>query len=116
MQILLAFLIGGALCAVAQLILDLAKLQPAYVMVMFVSLGAAASALGWYSPLVKLAGAGATIPLSGFGHSLVQGVAEDVMKRGAVGLLTGGLTATSLGISAAVLFAWLMSVIFNPRG
>lgn len=116
MELLLAFLVGGVWCALAQLVLDLSKAQPAHVMVLFVVLGAAASGLGWYGPLVERAGAGASIPLTGFGHTLVQGMAEDVARKGAMGLLTGGLRATSLGLSAAIFFAWLMSVIFNPRG
>lgn len=116
MQVLLAFLVGGALCALAQLILDLTRVQPAHIMVLFVVLGAVTSGLGLYGPLVQAAGAGASIPLAGFGHALVQGVAEDVAQKGALGFLTGGLRAASLGLSAAVIFAWLMSVLFNPRG
>jgi stage V sporulation protein AE len=104
------------MCALAQLVLDLAKIQPAHVMVLFVVLGAVTSSLGLYGPLVQRAGAGASIPLAGFGHTLVQGIAEDVAQKGVVGLLTGGLRATALGLSAAILFAWLMSVLFNPRG
>lgn len=116
MQVLVAFLVGGALCATAQLILDITKVQPAHVMVLFVVLGAVLSGLGLYGPLVQTAGAGASIPLAGFGHVLVQGIAEDVTHRGAVGLLTGGFRAASLALSAAVFFAWLMSLLFNPRG
>jgi len=115
-QVLVAFLVGGCLCALAQLVLDIAKLQPAHVMVLFVTLGAVASGLGLYGSLVRVAGAGASIPLAGFGHVLVQGIAEDVATRGAIGLLTGGFRAASLALSAAVFFAWLMSVLFNPRG
>lgn len=116
MQVLVAFLAGGMLCALAQLVLDLGRLQPAHVMVLFVVLGSVTSGLGWYGALVRWAGAGASLPLAGFGHLLVQGIAEDVAARGAVGLLTGGFRAASLGLSAAVFFAWLMSVLFNPRG
>lgn len=116
MQVLVAFLVGGVLCALAQLVLDIAKIQPAHVMVLFVILGAVASGLGLYGPLVQTAGAGASIPLSGFGHVLVQGMAQDVAQKGAVGLMTGGLRAASLALTAAVFFAWLMSVLFNPRG
>jgi len=115
-KVLVAFLVGGALCVLAQLILDLSKVQPAHVMVLFVILGAVASGLGLYGPLVQKAGAGASIPLAGFGHTLVQGIAEDVAQKGLMGLFTGGLRAASLGLSVAVIFAWLMSVLFNPRG
>lgn len=111
-----AFLVGGALCLVAQLVLDLFQLNPAHVMVMFVSLGAIASGLGLYEPLVRLAGAGATVPLPGFGHSLVQGIMRDVGSKGWLGLFTGGFTASAIGLSVAVVFGWLMAVLFNPKG
>lgn len=111
-----AFLVGGALCTVAQLVLDLAQLNPAHVMVLFVSLGAVASGLGLYEPLVRLAGAGATVPLPGFGHSLVQGIMKDIGSKGWLGLFTGGFTATATGLSVAVVFGWLMAVLFNPKG
>jgi stage V sporulation protein AE len=111
-----AFVIGGALCAVAQLVVDLTPLTPAHTMVLFVSLGAVAAGLGVYEPMVKLAGAGATVPLPGFGYALVKGILKETAAKGALGLLTGGLTATSLGITAAVLFGYLMAVVFNPKG
>ncbi len=115
MNYLLAFVIGGLLCTVAQLVMDLSKLPPGHVMVLFVSLGAIASGLGLYAPLIKLAGAGATIPLPSFGHSLVQGIVEDMGHNGWSGLLTGGLRATSMGVSSAVLFGLLAAVFFNPK-
>lgn len=111
-----AFLIGGALCLVAQLVMDLAQLNPAHVMVLFVSLGAVVSGLGLYEPLVRFAGAGATVPLPGFGHSLVQGIIKDIGSKGWLGLFTGGFTASAIGLSVAVVFGWLMSVLFNPKG
>ncbi|MGE5560061.1 MAG: stage V sporulation protein AE [Chloroflexota bacterium] len=116
MAIVKAFLVGGALCLVAQLVLDLAQLNPAHVMVLFVSLGAIVSGVGLYEPLVRFAGAGATVPLPGFGHSLVQGIMKDVSSKGWLGLFTGGLTATAIGLSVAVVFGWTMSVLFNPKG
>lgn len=111
-----AFLIGGGLCVLAQLVMDLTQLNPAYVMVLFVSLGAVASGLGLYEPLVKFAGAGATVPLPGFGHSLVQGILREAEHKDWLGLFTGGFTAASVGLSVAVIFGWLFAVVFNPRG
>ena len=111
-----AFLIGGLICVVAQLTLDLLKLNPAHVMVLFVCLGAVVSALGWYDPLAELGGAGATVPLPGFGHSLYQGIVKDVAELGPVGLLTGGLKATSLGITVAIVAGVLIAAVFNPKG
>ncbi len=104
------------MCALAQLVLDLGKLTPAVVMVLFVVLGALASGLGVYAPLVKFAGAGALVPLPGFGHALVQGVLEDVRAQGFLGIFTGGLRATAAGLKAGIVFGFLMAVIFRPRG
>lgn len=111
-----AFLVGGLLCVLAQLVVDIAKIPPATTMVLFVSLGAVASGLGLYDPLVKLGGAGAMVPLTGFGHVLVQGIIVDVSRHGLVGLLGGGLEAAAMGITAAVLFGYLTAVLFNPKG
>ncbi|HHW17959.1 MAG TPA: stage V sporulation protein AE [Firmicutes bacterium] len=111
-----AFVVGGVLCAIAQFILDITKVNPALIMVSFVSAGAILSGLGIYGPLVKLGGAGATIPLTGFGHTLVTGMLEDAAKMGWFGLLTGGLRAASSGLTAAILFGYLMAVLFNPKG
>ena len=116
MNYLWAFVVGGLLCVAAQLLLDLTKLTPAHVMVIFVMLGAAAGGLGLYGPLIKLAGAGATVPLPGFGYALVQGVTEDLDKFGPVGLLSGGFRATATGLGAAVVFGYLVAVLFNPKG
>ncbi len=116
MTLLKAFVVGGALCALAQLILDLTKANPAMVMVSAVSLGAILSGMGLYAPLVRLGGAGATIPLPGFGHSLVTGMTEDIMRIGWFGILTGGLRAAASGITAAILFGYLMAILFNPKG
>jgi len=113
---LLAFAVGGAICVAAQLVLDLTKLTPAHIMVLFVSLGAVVSGLGLYGPLVKIGGAGATVPLTGFGHALVQGMLEDVRQFGILGLFSGGLRATAVGITSAVVFGYLMAILFNPKG
>ncbi|MGI6162416.1 MAG: stage V sporulation protein AE [Bacillota bacterium] len=116
MDYIKAFIVGGILCAIAQLAMDLTKTNPAIVMVSAVSLGAVLSGLGLYAPLVKLGGAGATIPLPGFGHTLVTGMLEDAAKIGPFGILTGGLRATSSGLLTAILFGYLMAVLFNPKG
>lgn len=111
-----SFLVGGAICVVAQLVLDLTKINPAHVMVLFVCLGAVISGLGLYAPLVQIGGTGATVPLTGFGHALFQGIAKDVAAEGPVGLLTGGLRATSLGLAVAVVSGAVVAIVFNPKG
>lgn len=116
MEFFWAFVVGGLLCVAAQLVLDLSRITPAHVMVLFVSLGAVASGLGLYDPLVRLGGAGAIVPLPAFGHALVQGIIREFGQVGPMGLLTGGLTAVSLGLTVAVVSGLLMAVIFSPRG
>ncbi len=116
MEFVWAFLLGGALCVAAQLVSDLTPLTPAHTMVLFVVLGAVAAGLGLYDPLVKAAGAGASVPLPGFGNVLVQGVFKEVGKHGAAGLMTGGLTAAAAGITMAVVFAVLAALVARPRG
>lgn len=113
---LMAFLVGGLICVVGQLLMDLTPLTPAHVLVIFVVSGGILSGIGIYQPLVDLAGAGATIPLLGFGHTLVSGTIEEVTKLGIIGVFTGALKATAAGIMAAVVFGFLMAVIFNPKG
>lgn len=115
MEYLLAFLVGGAICAVGQLLMDLTPLTPAHVLVLFVSLGAFLSGLGIYEKLVKIGGAGATIPLTGFGYSLVSGIFEEIDAKGAVGILSGVFKNTSMGIAAAIFFGFLMALLFNPK-
>jgi len=116
MQYVWAFVVGGALCVAAQLILDLTKLTQAHVMVLFVSLGAVVSGLGWYKPLVELGSAGATVPLPGFGHALVEGITKEVGKSGVMGLFSGGLTATALGLTVAIVAGYGIALLFNPKG
>lgn len=113
-----AFLVGGAICVIGQLLMDLTKpsFTPAHVLVTFVSGGAILGALGVYGPLVRIGGAGASIPLSGFGYSLAKGAMEAVQKRGLMGAFSGGVEATAVGIAAAVFFGYLMSVAFKPKG
>lgn len=116
MQYLMAFLVGGAICAVGQLLMDLTSLTSAHILVLFVSVGAVLSGLGIYEELVELGGAGATIPLTGFGHAIVSGVFEEIEAKGAVGILSGVFKNTSMGLAAAVFFGFVMSILFNPKG
>ena len=115
MEYLKAFIIGGILCAIGQVFIDKTKLTPARILVGFVVGGVILSALGFYEPLVKFAGAGATVPLSGFGHSLAKGVRSAVIDKGFLGIFTGGLSATAGGISAAIVFGFLIALFFKPK-
>ncbi len=110
-----AFWVGGLICVVGQLLLSLTNMTPARILVTFVTAGCILTALGLYGPLVEYAGAGATVPLTGFGYSLAKGVIEQVAQKGAIGIFTGGVMATAAGITAAVLFGYLVSVLFNPK-
>ena len=114
MDYLNAFLCGGILCAIGQILIDKTKLTPARILTGYVVAGVLLSALGLYQPLVDWGGAGATVPLTGFGHSLAKGVAKAVAEKGWLGVFTGGLTATAGGIAAAVVFGVLMALIFKP--
>lgn len=114
-DLLKAFLVGGALCAIGQVLIDKTKLTPARILTGYVVTGVLLGALGIYEPLVRWAGAGATVPLLGFGNTLAQGVKTAVAKQGLLGVFTGGLTASAGGIAAAVCFALLMALIFKPR-
>ena len=109
-----AFLCGGILCAIGQIFIDKTKLTPARILVGYVVAGVILGGLGLYEPLVKWGGAGATVPLTGFGYTLVKGVKEAVLQDGWLGILTGGLTATAGGISAAVIFGFLAAMLFKP--
>ena len=108
-----AFIIGGALCVVGQVLIDYTKLTPARILVTYVVSGVFLTALGCYGPLVDFGGAGATVPLTGFGYSLANGVVDAVNQYGFIGAFCGGLTATASGITAAILFGFLMSLIFK---
>lgn len=114
MDYLYAFLCGGVLCAAGQVLIDKTKLTPARILTGYVVLGVLLSALGLYQPLVDLSGAGATVPLTGFGHALAKGVRKAVGEKGWLGIFTGGLTATAGGIAAAVVFGVLMALVFKP--
>ena len=110
-----AFLIGGILCAVGQLFIDYTKLTPARILTAYVVAGVILSALGFYEPLVKFAGEGASVPLTGFGHLLADGVRKAINEKGALGILTGGLTASAGGITAALLAGLTAALIFKRR-
>ena len=110
-----AFVIGGLFCVVGQLLIDLTKLTPARILVIYVVSGTVLTVLGLYQPLVELAGCGATVPLTGFGYSLGKGVIEGFDTKGLLGAFTGGLTATSGGITAAIFFGFLVSLIFKTK-
>ncbi len=112
---LYAFLVGGIICAVAQILIDKTALTPARILVGCVVLGVFLSAIGLYEPLVELAGAGARVPLTGFGHTLCRGVKEAIDREGAIGILKGGISATSAGITAAMFFSLLASVLFKGK-
>ncbi len=110
-----AFLVGGAICAIGEVLVLKTQLTPARILVGCIVLGVILSAVGLYGPLAEFAGAGATVPLTGFGHALVTGVRHAVDEIGFMGVFTGGLTATSAGISAAVFFGALMAMLFKPK-
>lgn len=110
-----AFLVGGAICAIGEALVLRTKLTPARILVGYIVTGVALSALGLYGPLAQFAGAGATIPLTGFGHALTTGVKRAVQEIGFMGAFTGGLTHTAAGITAAVFFGALAAMVFRPR-
>lgn len=114
MDYLNAFLCGGILCAIGQILIDKTQLTPARILTGYVVAGVLLSALGLYEPIANWGGAGATVPLTGFGHALAKGVREAVAKDGWLGVFTGGLTATVGGIAAAVVFGAVMAVLFKP--
>ena len=114
MEYLNAFLCGGVLCAIGQILIDKTKLTPARILTGYVVAGVILSAVGLYQPIADWGGAGATVPLTGCGHALAKGVREAVAQKGWLGVLTGGLTATAGGITAAVVFGVVMAAIFKP--
>lgn len=106
-----AFLIGGAICAVGQVLIDFTKMTPARILVLFVTLGVVLTGFGLYEPLVKFAGAGATVPLTGFGYVMAKGTMEAVQEKGILGAFSGGVAASAAGISAAVFFGYFASLL-----
>ena len=110
-----AFLVGGVFCVIAQILIDRTSLTPARILVLYVVSGVVLGALGWYAPLVELAGAGATTPLTGFGFLIFKGVKKAVEERGLLGALTGGITASSGGIAAALVFGYLACLLTKGK-
>lgn len=115
MDYLKAFIVGGLLCLIGQVLIDFTKLTPARILVGYVVGGVILSAVGVYGSLVKFAGCGATVPLTGFGHSLAQGVRKAVSEQGLLGALTGGITATAGGITAAMAFGYIASLVSRSK-
>lgn len=115
MEYLKAFLVGGAICLIGQLLIDKTKLTPARILVSYVVIGVLLGAVGLYEPFAEFAGAGATVPLTGFGNTLAKGVREAVDKQGFLGVFTGGLKATAGGIAAAITAGLLAAVLFRPK-
>ena len=113
--LLKAFVVGGLLCLIGELLILKTKLTPARILVGYVTGGVILGLLGIYEPLVKFAGAGATVPLTGFGYALVKGAIEGVREHGWLGAFTGGVSATAGGIAAAILFGYVCSIIFSPK-
>ena len=115
MDYIKAFLVGGILCVIGQILIDKTKLTPARILVSYVVIGVILGALGLYKPLVEFAAAGASVPLTGFGYALSKGVKEAVQQEGFLGIFTGGLKACAGGITIAVFFGLLTSLIFKPK-
>ena len=115
LKYLIVFLVGGAICTVAQVLIDKTKLTPARILVMYVCLGVFLGAIGVYKPLLEFANAGASVPLTGFGYIISQGVKEAVVEKGLFGALSGGLTASAGGIGASIVFGVLASLIFSSK-
>ncbi len=114
-QFVLAFVGGGVICVIAQLLIDLTKLTPARILVLYVSLGVLIYGIGLFDPMKEIFGAGVTVPLIGFGANIGKGVKEAVDKEGLIGVLTGGLTSSAAGITSALIFGLLASILFKPK-
>lgn len=115
MEFIRAFVVGGLICVIGQILIDLTKLTPARIMVLFVTAGVVLGILGIYPILVEWGGAGATVPIIGFGNVLAKGVIEDVDKMGLLGAFSGGVRAGSVGIAAAVFFGYIMALLSKPK-
>ena len=115
MEYVNAFIVGGFICAIGQIIMDRTKLNPAHILVIFLTSGVILTALGLYEPIVKLGGAGATVPLPGFGYSLAKGAIKGAQENGVLGAFTGGVAAAAGGVAAATFFGYLMAIIFSPK-
>ena len=115
MDFLRAFIVGGLICVIGQLLIDYTKLTPARILVSFVVIGVILGGIGLYQPLVEFAGAGATVPLTGFGNTLVQGTKEAIQEKGALGILTGPLSTASVGITAAMICGLVVAFVTKPK-
>ena len=115
MDFLKAFVIGGLICAVGQLLIDYTKLTPARILVSYVIAGVILGGFGLYQPVIEFAGAGATVPLTGFGALLAKGVRKAVIELGLIGIFSGGLTAAAAGVTAAVVFGLIVALVFKPK-
>ncbi|MFP3918310.1 stage V sporulation protein AE [Lysinibacillus telephonicus] len=116
LNFLIAFIVGGLICVIGQLIMDVGKMTPGHTLSILVVAGAILDGLGFYEPLIDFAGAGATIPITSFGNSLTHGALAEAEKHGWVGVLTGMFEVTSSGISAAIVFGFIAALIFKPKG
>lgn len=115
MQYVSAFIVGGLICVIGQILMDTTKLTPARILVIFVTAGAVLGAFGIYDKIVNIGGAGASVPLTGFGNTLAKGAIKAVDEKGLIGAFTGGITGTAAGITAAIFFGYIMALIFNPK-
>lgn len=115
MELVKAFIVGGLICVVGQILMDTTKLTPGRILVLFVTLGVILGAFGIYDKLIDFAGAGATIPLPGFGNSLAKAAKKAVDEKGLLGAFTGGISGTAAGITASIFFGYIMAVIFNSK-
>ncbi|MCQ2443369.1 MAG: stage V sporulation protein AE [Oscillospiraceae bacterium] len=113
LQLLKAFVTGGIICAAGQILIDKTSITPARILTCYVVLGVFLGAVGIYEPLTRWAGAGATVPLTGFGYNLAKGVKRAVLQKGVLGALTGGITSAAGGITAAIVFGWIIAVLFK---
>lgn len=111
-----AFLVGGLICIIGQLMIDVGKMTPAHVMSTLVVIGAIMDGFGLYEPLIEFAGAGATVPITSFGNALVHGAMAEAERNGLIGIVTGIFEVPSAGISSAIIFGFIMSLIFKPKG
>ena len=111
MEYVKAFLVGGLICMVGQILIDKTNLTPARILVLFLTLGVALTAVGLYEPLVNFAGAGATVPITGFGYTMAKGTIEAVKEKGLLGVLTGGFAASAAGIAAAIFFGYIAAIV-----
>jgi stage V sporulation protein AE len=116
MNFVWATVIGGAICVMGQIMLDLLKMTPAHTMTTLVVLGAIAGGFGWYDQLIEFAGAGASVPIPSFGNALVHGALDEARDKGLIGVITGIFQVTSAGVSAAIIFSFIASLLFKPKG